>query len=95
MASVWSVRPETHRPALSNLRSQCLSVFPQADERYRKNIQGSPQSAQTKPQQPPVPPRSESSYPNGNAASEAPAMHRPVEPQVITDVFELSFFLTF
>nr|XP_046260753.1 mitogen-activated protein kinase kinase kinase kinase 4-like isoform X1 [Scatophagus argus] len=53
-----------------------------ADERYRKNIQGSPQSAQTKPQQPPVPPRSESSYPNGNSASEAPAMHRPVEPQV-------------
>ncbi|KAM4558939.1 mitogen-activated protein kinase kinase kinase kinase 4-like isoform 5-T5 [Odontesthes bonariensis] len=54
-----------------------------ADERYRKNIQGSPQAAPTKPQQPPVPPRSESSYPNGNAASEAPAMHRPtVEPQV-------------
>uniref|UniRef100_A0A3P9CUK5 non-specific serine/threonine protein kinase n=1 Tax=Maylandia zebra TaxID=106582 RepID=A0A3P9CUK5_9CICH len=51
-----------------------------ADERYRKNIQGSPQAAQTKPQQPPVPPRSESSYPNGNSASEA--MHRPVEPQV-------------
>uniref|UniRef100_A0A3Q3FJZ8 non-specific serine/threonine protein kinase n=1 Tax=Labrus bergylta TaxID=56723 RepID=A0A3Q3FJZ8_9LABR len=43
-----------------------------ADERYRKNIQGSPQAAQTKPQQPPVPPRSESSYPNGNPASEAP-----------------------
>ncbi|GLD71590.1 mitogen-activated protein kinase kinase kinase kinase 4-like isoform X2 [Lates japonicus] len=54
----------------------------EADERYRKNIQGSPQSAQTKPQQPPVPPRSESSYANGNSASEAPAMHRPVEPQV-------------
>ncbi|KAM6978602.1 mitogen-activated protein kinase kinase kinase kinase 4-like isoform 2-T2 [Tautogolabrus adspersus] len=54
----------------------------EADERYRKNIQGSPQAAQTKPQQPPVPPRSESSYPNGNPASEAPAMHRPVEPQV-------------
>ncbi|KAM4730581.1 mitogen-activated protein kinase kinase kinase kinase 4-like isoform 8-T8 [Anableps anableps] len=53
-----------------------------ADERYRKNIQGSPQSAQTKPQQPPVPPRSESSHANGHAASEAPAMHRPVEPQV-------------
>ncbi|XP_078118581.1 mitogen-activated protein kinase kinase kinase kinase 4-like isoform X4 [Sander vitreus] len=48
-----------------------------ADERYRKNIQGSPQAAQTKPQQPPVPPRSESSYPNGNSASEAPAMHPP------------------
>ncbi|XP_063743212.1 mitogen-activated protein kinase kinase kinase kinase 4-like isoform X6 [Eleginops maclovinus] len=54
----------------------------EADERYRKNIQGSPQAAQTKPPQPPVPPRSESSYPNGNSASEAPAMHRPVEPQV-------------
>uniref|UniRef100_A0A674NEA9 non-specific serine/threonine protein kinase n=1 Tax=Takifugu rubripes TaxID=31033 RepID=A0A674NEA9_TAKRU len=53
-----------------------------ADERYRKNVQGSPQAAQTKPQQPPVPPRSESSYPNGSSASEAPAMHRPVEPQV-------------
>ncbi|KAM3862078.1 mitogen-activated protein kinase kinase kinase kinase 4-like [Diretmus argenteus] len=53
-----------------------------ADERYRKNIQGSPQAAQTKPQQPPVPPRSESSYPNGNASSEVPVMHRPVEPQV-------------
>uniref|UniRef100_A0A096MDC1 non-specific serine/threonine protein kinase n=1 Tax=Poecilia formosa TaxID=48698 RepID=A0A096MDC1_POEFO len=39
-------------------------------------------SAQTKPQQPPVPPRSESSHANGNAASEAPAMHRPVEPQL-------------
>uniref|UniRef100_A0A3Q3MH32 non-specific serine/threonine protein kinase n=1 Tax=Labrus bergylta TaxID=56723 RepID=A0A3Q3MH32_9LABR len=49
-----------------------------ADERYRKNIQGSPQAAQTKPQQPPVPPRSESSYPNGNPASEAPARHVPV-----------------
>uniref|UniRef100_A0A1A8DJY0 non-specific serine/threonine protein kinase n=1 Tax=Nothobranchius kadleci TaxID=1051664 RepID=A0A1A8DJY0_NOTKA len=55
-----------------------------ADERYRKNIQGSPQSAQTKPQQPPVPPRSESSHPNGNSASEAPAMQRPVEPQDLT-----------
>uniref|UniRef100_A0A3Q3E5G5 non-specific serine/threonine protein kinase n=1 Tax=Hippocampus comes TaxID=109280 RepID=A0A3Q3E5G5_HIPCM len=51
-----------------------------ADERYRKNIQGSPQSAQTKPPQPPVPPRSESSYPNGNAE----AMHRPVEAQDLT-----------
>ncbi|XP_067460498.1 mitogen-activated protein kinase kinase kinase kinase 4 isoform X7 [Thunnus thynnus] len=56
----------------------------EADERYRKNIQGSPQSAQSKPQQPPVPPRSESSYPNGNSSSEAPAMHRPVEPQDLT-----------
>ncbi|XP_068458190.1 mitogen-activated protein kinase kinase kinase kinase 4 isoform X4 [Clinocottus analis] len=58
-----------------------------ADDRYRKNIQGSPQAAaQPKPQQPPkppvppVPPRSESIHPVGNAAPEAPA--RPVEPQV-------------
>ncbi|XP_037344170.1 mitogen-activated protein kinase kinase kinase kinase 4 isoform X5 [Pungitius pungitius] len=57
-----------------------------ADERYRKNIQGSPQAAPTKPQLPPVPPRSESSsHPNGNPASEvAPAVHRPVEPQDLT-----------
>uniref|UniRef100_A0A3P9L847 non-specific serine/threonine protein kinase n=1 Tax=Oryzias latipes TaxID=8090 RepID=A0A3P9L847_ORYLA len=52
-----------------------------ADERYRKKIQGSPQSAQTKPQQPPVPPRSES-YADAN--SETTAVHRPVEPQVRT-----------
>ncbi|XP_029968592.1 mitogen-activated protein kinase kinase kinase kinase 4-like isoform X5 [Salarias fasciatus] len=59
----------------------------EADERYRKNIQGSPQAAQSKappPPQPPVPPRSESSYPNGNAASEPPAAHRPGEPQDLT-----------
>ncbi|KAM6955680.1 mitogen-activated protein kinase kinase kinase kinase 4-like isoform 6-T6 [Lycodopsis pacificus] len=58
----------------------------EADERYRKNIQGSPQAAPTKPPQPPVPPRSESSHPNGNPASEAvpAAMHRPVEPQDLT-----------
>ncbi|XP_053733686.1 mitogen-activated protein kinase kinase kinase kinase 4-like isoform X11 [Synchiropus splendidus] len=55
-----------------------------ADERYRKNIQGSPQAAQSKPQQPPVPPRSESSYPNGNSSSETPAMHRPSEAQDLT-----------
>lgn len=54
---------------------------PQADERYRKNVQGSPQSAQTKPQQPPVPPRSES---YADPTSETTAMHRPVEPQVRT-----------
>uniref|UniRef100_A0A8C6TVQ1 non-specific serine/threonine protein kinase n=1 Tax=Neogobius melanostomus TaxID=47308 RepID=A0A8C6TVQ1_9GOBI len=53
-----------------------------ADERYRKNVQGSPQAAQTKPQ-PPVPPvRSESTHANGNAASENQAQHRPGEPQV-------------
>ncbi|XP_062313700.1 mitogen-activated protein kinase kinase kinase kinase 4 isoform X8 [Osmerus eperlanus] len=53
-----------------------------ADERYRKNIQGSPQAALPK-QQPPVPPRSSESFSNGNP-SEAPAMHRPMEPQDLT-----------
>ncbi|XP_030198920.1 mitogen-activated protein kinase kinase kinase kinase 4 isoform X13 [Gadus morhua] len=51
----------------------------EADERYRKNIQGSPQ---TKP--PPPPPRSESSHPNGPAPTETPALHRPMEPQDLT-----------
>uniref|UniRef100_A0A3Q1F704 non-specific serine/threonine protein kinase n=1 Tax=Acanthochromis polyacanthus TaxID=80966 RepID=A0A3Q1F704_9TELE len=71
-------------PPVADLRGNAPDCEPvrEADERYRKNIQGSPQAAQTKPQQPPVPPRSESSYPNGNSASEVPAMHRPVEPQV-------------
>ncbi|XP_076602901.1 mitogen-activated protein kinase kinase kinase kinase 4-like isoform X6 [Chaetodon auriga] len=79
---------KTTEPKLpvADLQGPALNSEPirEADERYRKNIQGSPQSAQTKSQQPPVPPRSESSYPNGNSASEAPAMHRPVEPQDLT-----------
>ncbi|KAM4608408.1 mitogen-activated protein kinase kinase kinase kinase 4-like isoform 5-T5 [Polymixia lowei] len=76
--------PELQGPASECIRSPAPDSEPirEADERYRKNIQGSPQSAQTKPQQPPVPPRSESSYPNGNSSSDAPAMHRPMEPQV-------------
>nr|XP_046219344.1 mitogen-activated protein kinase kinase kinase kinase 4-like isoform X17 [Oncorhynchus gorbuscha] len=49
----------------------------EADERYRKNIQGSPQAAQVKVQ-PPVPPRAAETVTNGNA----PAMHRPMEAQV-------------
>ncbi|XP_034418143.1 mitogen-activated protein kinase kinase kinase kinase 4-like isoform X2 [Cyclopterus lumpus] len=54
-----------------------------ADDRYRKNIQGSPQvPAPPKPQQPPVPPRSESTHPTGNSAPEVPAVLRPMEPQV-------------
>ncbi|XP_067371153.1 mitogen-activated protein kinase kinase kinase kinase 4 isoform X6 [Channa argus] len=79
---------KTANPKLpvTDLRGPAPDSVPirEADERYRKNIQGSPQSVQTKPQQPPVPPRSESSYPNGNSASEAPAVHRPVEPQDLT-----------
>ncbi|XP_046886382.1 mitogen-activated protein kinase kinase kinase kinase 4-like isoform X1 [Hypomesus transpacificus] len=51
-----------------------------ADERYRKNIQGSPQTAPTK--QPPVPPRSEPFSNGGSSESAQPAMHRPMEPQV-------------
>ncbi|XP_062865883.1 mitogen-activated protein kinase kinase kinase kinase 4-like isoform X2 [Trichomycterus rosablanca] len=50
----------------------------EADERYRKNMQGSPQTAPTK--QPPVPPRSSEPFSNGNA--ESSGMHKPMEPQV-------------
>ncbi|XP_029941664.1 mitogen-activated protein kinase kinase kinase kinase 4-like isoform X2 [Salarias fasciatus] len=52
----------------------------EADERYRKNIQGSPQTAPA-PKQPPLPPRSSEPFSNGGS-SEASAMHRPMEPQV-------------
>lgn len=67
----------------------------QADERYRKNIQGSPQTAPP-PKQPPLPPRSSEPYSNGGSASEASAMHRPMEPQVTprcSSVPPFSFFL--
>ncbi|KAM4560332.1 mitogen-activated protein kinase kinase kinase kinase 4-like isoform 10-T10 [Odontesthes bonariensis] len=53
----------------------------EADERYRKNIQGSPLTAPP-PKQPPLPPRSSEPYSNGGSSSEASAMHRPMEPQV-------------
>uniref|UniRef100_A0A8C2YZD3 non-specific serine/threonine protein kinase n=1 Tax=Cyclopterus lumpus TaxID=8103 RepID=A0A8C2YZD3_CYCLU len=52
-----------------------------ADERYRKNIQGSPQIAPPS-KQPPLPPRSSEPFSNGGSSSEASAMHRPMEPQV-------------
>uniref|UniRef100_A0A673XE82 non-specific serine/threonine protein kinase n=1 Tax=Salmo trutta TaxID=8032 RepID=A0A673XE82_SALTR len=59
-----------------------LSLSLQADERYRKNIQGSPQAAQVKVQ-PPVPPRAAETMANGNAPiAVQPAMQRPMEPQV-------------
>ncbi|XP_030210042.1 traf2 and NCK-interacting protein kinase isoform X3 [Gadus morhua] len=51
-----------------------------ADERYRKNIQGSPQTAPP-PKQPPLPPRSSEPFSNGAGPAEASAMHRPMEPQ--------------
>ncbi|KAG7503699.1 mitogen-activated kinase kinase kinase kinase 4 isoform X15 [Solea senegalensis] len=60
------------------LREQAMLL---ADERYRKNIQGSPQTAPP-PKQPPLPPRSSEPFSNGGPSSEASAMHRPMEPQV-------------
>ncbi|XP_036401129.1 mitogen-activated protein kinase kinase kinase kinase 4-like isoform X8 [Megalops cyprinoides] len=52
----------------------------EADERFRKNIQGSPQAAQSK--QPPAPSRPEP-FSNGSSSEPVPpAMHRPMEPQV-------------
>ncbi|XP_074483649.1 mitogen-activated protein kinase kinase kinase kinase 4-like isoform X24 [Sebastes fasciatus] len=60
------------------LREQAMLL---ADERYRKNIQGSPQIAPP-PKQPPLPPRSSEPFSNGGSSSEAAAMHRPMEPQV-------------
>ncbi|KAM8721840.1 mitogen-activated protein kinase kinase kinase kinase 4-like isoform 14-T14 [Acanthopagrus schlegelii] len=60
------------------LREQAMLL---ADERYRKNIQGSPQTAPP-PKQPPLPPRSSEPFSNGSSSSEASAMHRPMEPQV-------------
>ncbi|XP_041739369.1 mitogen-activated protein kinase kinase kinase kinase 4 isoform X8 [Coregonus clupeaformis] len=55
-----------------------------ADERYRKNIQGSPQAAQVKVQ-PPVPPRAAETIANGNAPMAVPpAKQRPMEPQDLT-----------
>ncbi|XP_039462850.1 mitogen-activated protein kinase kinase kinase kinase 4-like isoform X4 [Oreochromis aureus] len=62
---------------------RALATLPQAqaDERYRKNIQGSPQAAPP-PKQPPLPPRSSEPFSNGGSSSEASAMHRPMEPQV-------------
>ncbi|KAM9328741.1 mitogen-activated protein kinase kinase kinase kinase 4-like isoform 8-T8 [Pholidichthys leucotaenia] len=53
----------------------------EADERYRKNIQGSPQTAPP-PKQPPLPPRSSEPFSNGGSSAEVSAMHRPMEPQV-------------
>ncbi|XP_036417788.1 TRAF2 and NCK-interacting protein kinase isoform X2 [Colossoma macropomum] len=54
----------------------------EADERHRRNVQGSPQAAGSQKQPPAVPPRAEP-FSNGNASEQAqPAMHRPMEPQV-------------
>ncbi|XP_028985427.1 mitogen-activated protein kinase kinase kinase kinase 4-like isoform X2 [Betta splendens] len=70
---------DLNRPAVSV--SHPPQPIGEADERYRKNIQGSPQTAPP-PKQPPLPPRSSESFSNGGSSSEAAAMHRPMEPQV-------------
>uniref|UniRef100_A0A665TY33 non-specific serine/threonine protein kinase n=1 Tax=Echeneis naucrates TaxID=173247 RepID=A0A665TY33_ECHNA len=62
------------------LREQAMLL---ADERYRKNIQGSPQTGPP-PKQPPLPPRSSEPFSNGGSSAEASAMHRPMEPQDLT-----------
>ncbi|XP_060888348.1 mitogen-activated protein kinase kinase kinase kinase 4-like isoform X3 [Labrus mixtus] len=79
--------PDSEPPQAEGLEpdrpAEAVSHPPQpvreADERYRKNIQGSPQTAPP-PKQPPLPPRSSEPFSNGGS-SEASAMHRPMEPQ--------------
>ncbi|XP_062236451.1 mitogen-activated protein kinase kinase kinase kinase 4-like isoform X6 [Platichthys flesus] len=71
---------ETDRPAKPV--SHPPQPIREADERYRKNIQGSPQTAPP-PKQPPLPPRSSEPFSNGGSSAEASAMHRPMEPQVL------------
>ncbi|RXN01475.1 Mitogen-activated protein kinase kinase kinase kinase 4, partial [Acipenser ruthenus] len=69
------LKPQPHEPA---------ERAREADERFRKTIQGSPQSQSKQPSkvlEPPVPSRSES-FSNGNSEPAPSAMHRPMEPQV-------------
>ncbi|KAK6486727.1 mitogen-activated protein kinase kinase kinase kinase 4 isoform X1 [Huso huso] len=69
------LKPQPHEPA---------ERAREADERFRKTIQGSPQSQSKQPSkvlEPPVPSRSES-FSNGNSEPALSAMHRPMEPQV-------------
>ncbi|XP_063733673.1 mitogen-activated protein kinase kinase kinase kinase 4-like isoform X5 [Eleginops maclovinus] len=78
--------PDSELPQAESLEpDRPVSPPPQpireADERYRKNIQGSPQVVPP-PKQPPLPPRSSEPFSNGGSSSEAVAMHRPMEPQV-------------
>lgn len=68
-----------------------LFVGLQADERHRRNAQGSPQAAGAQKQPPAVPPRAET-YSNGSASESAqPAMHRPMEPQVTMVTLHLGY----
>uniref|UniRef100_A0AAX7V8U1 non-specific serine/threonine protein kinase n=1 Tax=Astatotilapia calliptera TaxID=8154 RepID=A0AAX7V8U1_ASTCA len=73
---------KTKLPSDHSKPPQAATLPPdRADERYRKNIQGSPQAAPP-PKQPPLPPRSSEPFSNGGSSSDASAMHRPMEPQV-------------
>uniref|UniRef100_A0A665TY08 non-specific serine/threonine protein kinase n=1 Tax=Echeneis naucrates TaxID=173247 RepID=A0A665TY08_ECHNA len=73
---------KTKLPSDHNKPPQTSTLPPdRADERYRKNIQGSPQTGPP-PKQPPLPPRSSEPFSNGGSSAEASAMHRPMEPQV-------------
>ncbi|XP_073698180.1 mitogen-activated protein kinase kinase kinase kinase 4-like isoform X2 [Garra rufa] len=49
-----------------------------ADERYRKNLQGTPHAAPPKQ----TLPLGSEPYSNGNSSTESSGMHRPMEPQV-------------
>ncbi|XP_017579487.1 mitogen-activated protein kinase kinase kinase kinase 4 isoform X6 [Pygocentrus nattereri] len=61
-----------------------FKLVQEADERHRRNVQGSPQAAGSQKQPPAVPPRAEP-FSNGNASEQAqPVMHRPMEPQDLT-----------
>uniref|UniRef100_A0A8C8DAB0 non-specific serine/threonine protein kinase n=1 Tax=Oncorhynchus tshawytscha TaxID=74940 RepID=A0A8C8DAB0_ONCTS len=79
------VRPNSVNPSFIATTLLSIAAFAcaaAADERYRKNIQGSPQAAQVKVQ-PPVPPRAAETIANGNTPiAVQPAMQRPMEPQV-------------
>ncbi|KAK7881650.1 hypothetical protein WMY93_030059 [Mugilogobius chulae] len=85
-AALTKTKPVSSSPQLHSLfnphflQDVCVAAAPlAADERYRKNIQGSPQTSA--PSKPSVPPRaSEAAFSNG--AAEGGAMHRPMEPQV-------------
>ncbi|XP_066542110.1 mitogen-activated protein kinase kinase kinase kinase 4 isoform X7 [Hoplias malabaricus] len=69
-------------PTESQGSASDTELVQEADERHRRNVQGSPQAAGAQKQPPAVPPRAET-FSNGSASEQAqPAMHRPMEPQV-------------
>ncbi|XP_062391428.1 mitogen-activated protein kinase kinase kinase kinase 4 isoform X2 [Sardina pilchardus] len=72
--------PPTTGPVLNSV--ELSEPIGEADERYRKNVQGSPQAAPTKQAPPAVPPRADA-HGNGSAPDNQ-AMHRPGEPQDLT-----------